>query len=143
MVVAKTNKKEPEPRRDPEPGELKGRRFGRVLTKLGKLTREQVHEALAAAKGWRSDMSVAVTRAGGGLHVSVSHCDHPTIGVGRSLDPVDAQARNGITHFSPQGMTPKPGSVNRTESAKSDNRPPDPVDSYSLRSGYFEERVRA
>ncbi len=30
-----------------EPSELKGRRFGRVLTKLGKITRPQVHEALA------------------------------------------------------------------------------------------------
>jgi type IV pilus assembly protein PilB len=29
-----------------EPSELKGRRFGRVLTKLGKVTRDQVHEAL-------------------------------------------------------------------------------------------------
>ena len=28
--------------------ELKGRKFGRVLVKLGKVTREQVHEALAA-----------------------------------------------------------------------------------------------
>ena len=28
------------------PEQLKGRRFGRVLTKLGKITREQVHEAL-------------------------------------------------------------------------------------------------
>jgi type IV pilus assembly protein PilB len=30
-----------------DPSELKGRRFGRVLTKLGKITRDQVHEALA------------------------------------------------------------------------------------------------
>jgi type IV pilus assembly protein PilB len=30
-----------------DPKELKGRRFGRVLTKLGRVTREQVHEALA------------------------------------------------------------------------------------------------
>jgi len=33
-----------------DPKELKGRRFGRVLTKLGKVTREQVHEALALQK---------------------------------------------------------------------------------------------
>ena len=33
-----------------EPAKLKGRRFGRVLTKLGKLTREQVHEALGVQK---------------------------------------------------------------------------------------------
>ncbi|MHC4908852.1 MAG: GspE/PulE family protein, partial [Planctomycetota bacterium] len=32
------------------PSELKGRRFGRVLTKLGKVTREQVHEALKIQK---------------------------------------------------------------------------------------------
>src|SRR5690554_2424151 len=30
-----------------DPAELKGRKFGRVLTKLGKITRDQVHEALA------------------------------------------------------------------------------------------------
>jgi type IV pilus assembly protein PilB len=34
----------------PDPSELKGRRLGRVLTKLGKVTREQVHEALALQK---------------------------------------------------------------------------------------------
>ncbi len=33
-----------------DPSELKGRRLGRVLTKLGKVTREQVHEALALQK---------------------------------------------------------------------------------------------
>ena len=33
-----------------DPGQLKGRRFGRVLTKLGKVTREQVHEALQLQK---------------------------------------------------------------------------------------------
>jgi type IV pilus assembly protein PilB len=35
------------------PEELKGRRFGRVLTKLGKVTREQVHEALSLQQGAR------------------------------------------------------------------------------------------
>ena len=34
----------------PDPTELKGRRFGRVLTKLGKVTREQVHEGLNVQK---------------------------------------------------------------------------------------------
>ena len=33
-----------------DPGQLKGRRFGRVLTKLGKVTREQVYEALQLQK---------------------------------------------------------------------------------------------
>jgi type IV pilus assembly protein PilB len=33
-----------------DPSELKGRRFGRVLTKLGKVTRDQVHEALEVQK---------------------------------------------------------------------------------------------
>ena len=31
--------------------ELKGRRLGRALTKLGKVTREQVHQALALQQG--------------------------------------------------------------------------------------------
>jgi type IV pilus assembly protein PilB len=33
-----------------DPAELKGRKIGRVLTKLGKVTRERVHEALAVQK---------------------------------------------------------------------------------------------
>src|SRR5690606_4808317 len=33
-----------------DPAELKGRKLGRVLTKMGKVTREQVHEALAIQK---------------------------------------------------------------------------------------------
>ena len=33
-----------------EPGELKGRKLGRALTKMGKVTREQVHETLAIQK---------------------------------------------------------------------------------------------
>jgi hypothetical protein len=33
-----------------DPAELKGRKLGRVLTKLGKVTREQVHEALEIQK---------------------------------------------------------------------------------------------
>jgi type IV pilus assembly protein PilB len=37
----------------PDPNELKGRRFGRVLTKLGKVTRDQVHEALNLQKAKR------------------------------------------------------------------------------------------
>ncbi len=43
MATATTAK----PRSKIEPSELKGRRFGRVLTKLGKIKRDQVHEALA------------------------------------------------------------------------------------------------
>ena len=39
-----------------DPSQLKGRRFGRVLTKLGMLTREQVHEALAIQKVARKKM---------------------------------------------------------------------------------------
>src|SRR6185503_12390857 len=33
-----------------DPAELKGRKLGRVLTKLGRVKREQVHEALAIQK---------------------------------------------------------------------------------------------
>ncbi|CAG0987074.1 Type II secretion system protein E [Phycisphaerales bacterium] len=35
---------------DFDPAELKGRKLGRVLTKMGKVTREQVHEALSIQK---------------------------------------------------------------------------------------------
>ncbi len=37
-----------------KPTELKGRRFGRVLTKLGKLTREQIHEGLQVQRTRKS-----------------------------------------------------------------------------------------
>ena len=33
-----------------DPAELKGRRLGRVLTKMGKVSREQVYEALKIQK---------------------------------------------------------------------------------------------
>src|SRR5436190_21129343 len=33
-----------------DPAELKGRKIGRVLTKMGKVTRERIHEALAIQK---------------------------------------------------------------------------------------------
>jgi hypothetical protein len=33
-----------------DPAELKGRKIGRVLTKLGKVSRERVHEALEVQK---------------------------------------------------------------------------------------------
>lgn len=38
------------PKKKPDPSQLKGRRFGRVLTKLGKVNRDQVHEALSVQK---------------------------------------------------------------------------------------------
>jgi type IV pilus assembly protein PilB len=41
---------QPSSKTPPEPAELKGRRIGRVLTKLKKVTREQVHEALQLQK---------------------------------------------------------------------------------------------
>jgi type IV pilus assembly protein PilB len=37
-------------KKTPDPSQLKGRRFGRVLTKLGLVNRDQVHEALAVQK---------------------------------------------------------------------------------------------
>jgi type IV pilus assembly protein PilB len=40
----------PSPSTNIDPSELKGRKLGRVLTKLGKVTREKVHEALAVQK---------------------------------------------------------------------------------------------
>ena len=38
------------PKKILDPNQLKGRRFGRVLTKLGKINRDQVHEALSVQK---------------------------------------------------------------------------------------------
>ncbi len=41
-----------------DPSELKGRKIGRVLTKMGVVTREQVHEALAVQKGRTSKVKL-------------------------------------------------------------------------------------
>jgi type IV pilus assembly protein PilB len=46
--------------------ELKGRKLGRVLTKLGKVTREQVHEALAVQKTKKEPI--------GQLLIQLGHC---------------------------------------------------------------------
>jgi len=49
-----------------DPSELKGRKLGRVLTKLGKASREQVHEALAVQKTRKIQI--------GQLLVELGHC---------------------------------------------------------------------
>ncbi|MBX3390012.1 MAG: Flp pilus assembly complex ATPase component TadA [Phycisphaeraceae bacterium] len=49
-----------------EPSELKGRKLGRVLTKLGKVTRDQVHEALAIQQTRKSPL--------GQLLVELNYC---------------------------------------------------------------------
>ena len=45
-------------------------------------------------------MTLAVTRGGNGLHVSLSHPRHPTFPVGVALGPDDVVERNGVTHLS-------------------------------------------
>ena len=74
------------------PAELKGRKLGRVLTKMGVLTREQVHEALAVQKtrkvrvgkilielGYCSDKDIAAALAGqaGMEYLDLSSVDLP------------------------------------------------------------------
>jgi type IV pilus assembly protein PilB len=49
-----------------DPAELKGRKLGRVLTKMGKVTREQVHEALSIQKTRKAPI--------GQLLVELGHC---------------------------------------------------------------------
>ena len=48
--MAKETEKDKKQERTVSPKQLKGRRFGRVLTKLGRVTREQVHESLAVQR---------------------------------------------------------------------------------------------
>ena len=48
-MTEKTSSKQKK-RKKVDPSQLKGRRFGRVLTKLGKINRQQYHEALAIQK---------------------------------------------------------------------------------------------
>ena len=47
-----------------DPSELKGRRLGRVLTKLGKVTRDQVHEALQLQKTRREPIGQLLIQLG-------------------------------------------------------------------------------
>ncbi len=47
-----------------EPAELKGRRLGRVLTKMGKVTREQVYEALKIQKERKAPIGKLLTELG-------------------------------------------------------------------------------
>src|SRR5688572_22232096 len=49
-----------------DPAELKGRKLGRVLTKMGKVTREQVHQALEVQKTRKVPI--------GQLLVELGHC---------------------------------------------------------------------
>ena len=46
------------------PSELKGRKLGRVLTKMGKVTREQVHEALSVQKTRKVPIGQLLTELG-------------------------------------------------------------------------------
>lgn len=48
----------------PDVAELKGRRIGRILTKLGKVNREQVHEALHLQEQRRAPLGVLLTELG-------------------------------------------------------------------------------
>ena len=47
-----------------DPSQLKGRKLGRVLTKMGKVTREQVHEALAIQKTRKVPIGQLLTELG-------------------------------------------------------------------------------
>ncbi|HYE61389.1 MAG TPA: GspE/PulE family protein [Phycisphaerales bacterium] len=47
-----------------DPAELKGRKLGRVLTKLGKVSREQVHEALTIQKTRKSKLGELLAELG-------------------------------------------------------------------------------
>ncbi|TVQ32850.1 MAG: pilus assembly protein PilB [Phycisphaeraceae bacterium] len=47
-----------------DPSELKGRKLGRVLTKMGKVTREQVHEAIGVQKTRKAPIGQILTELG-------------------------------------------------------------------------------
>src|SRR6185295_11187056 len=54
-----------------DPADLKGRKLGRVLTKLGKVSREQVHEALEVQKTRKAPV--------GQILVELGHCSQTDI----------------------------------------------------------------
>ena len=49
---------------DLDPSEMKGRRLGRVLTKMGKVTREQVHAALAKQPSLKKKLGEVLVEMG-------------------------------------------------------------------------------
>jgi len=90
-----------------DPAELKGRKLGRVLTKMGKVTREQVHEALAIQKtrkvkigkllvelGYCTDQDVNVAVAGqaGMTWVDVNEVDFDDDELVGAIPPENANA---------------------------------------------------
>jgi type IV pilus assembly protein PilB len=56
----------------PKPEELRSRRLGRVLTKMGKVTRDQVHEALALQKDRKSPIGTLLVELGYITHDDVN-----------------------------------------------------------------------
>jgi len=81
-----------------DPAELKNRKLGRVLTKMGKVTREQVHEALAVQKERKKPIGELLVELG---YVSETDVQEALAGqaglkyediTGLELDDVTAQA---------------------------------------------------
>ena len=56
-----------------DPSELKGRKLGRVLTKLGVVTREQVHEAISIQKSRSQKVKI------GQLLIELEYAEQPDI----------------------------------------------------------------
>jgi len=74
-----------------DPSELKGRRFGRVLTKLGKVTRDQVHEALQLQKTRKEQI--------GQLLVGLGYIKQEDV-----LEALAGQAGMRMVHVSPEDI---------------------------------------
>lgn len=75
-----------------DPSELKGRRLGRVLTKLGKVTRDQVHEALQLQKKRRELI--------GQLLVGLGYIDEEDV-----LEALAGQAGMRMVHVKPEDIS--------------------------------------
>ena len=76
------------------PSELKGRRFGRVLTKLGKITRDQVQEALKEQKA-RKEKGARIPI--GELLVELGKIQEPDV-----LEALSGQAGMPLVEFDPE-----------------------------------------
>ena len=89
-----------------DPSELKGRRFGRVLTKLGKVTRAQVHEALQVQKNRKEPI--------GQILVSLGYIEESDV-----LEALAGQAGMRMVHVTPEDIAQEvldalPGETART-----------------------------
>jgi type IV pilus assembly protein PilB len=108
-----------------DPSELKGRRFGRVLAKLGKVTRDQVHEALGVQKA-RKDKGQDIRI--GELLVELGYITKDDV-----MEALAGQSGMRMVHVDEKSIP----------DAAFDAMPPETANTYQIIPLAFDERTRS